>query len=101
MTYDAAAEMQRMGQDVIDEVSAERDRALAELSALRLSHSKLLASLEEMGDWLSAGLQASREAWPDAKCLEWTEEIFGRARTAVDEAKALTQTVQASAGGDT
>jgi hypothetical protein len=47
----------------------------------------LLASLKEMGDWIAAGLQASGEAWPDAKCLQHTEEIAARARAAVDKAE--------------
>jgi hypothetical protein len=47
----------------------------------------LLASLKEMGDWIAGGLQASGEAWPDAKCLQHTEEIAARARAAVDKAE--------------
>lgn len=47
----------------------------------------VLASLKEMGDWIAAGLQASDEAWPDAKCLQHTEEIAARARAAVDKAE--------------
>lgn len=47
----------------------------------------LLASLKEMGDWIAAGLQASDEAWPDARCLKHTEEIAARARAAVDKAE--------------
>lgn len=47
----------------------------------------LLASLKEMGDWIAAGLEASGEAWPDAKCLQHTEEIAARARAAVDKAE--------------
>lgn len=48
---------------------------------------ELLASLKEMGDWIAAGLQASDEAWPDAKCLQHTEEIAARARAVVDKAE--------------
>ena len=48
---------------------------------------ELLASLKEMGDWIAAGLQASGEAWPDAKCLQHTEEIAARARAAIDKAE--------------
>lgn len=47
----------------------------------------LLACLKEMGDWIAGGLQASGEAWPDAKCLQHTEEIAARARAAVDKAE--------------
>jgi hypothetical protein len=47
----------------------------------------LLACLKEMGDWIAAGLQASDEAWPDAKCLQHTEEIALRARAAIDKAE--------------
>lgn len=65
---------------------------LCEKAVLKTNHDRLLASLKEMGDWLSAGLQASRDAWPDAKCLEHTEEIFGRARAAVDAAEGLSPT---------
>lgn len=48
---------------------------------------ELLAALKEMGDWIAAGLQASDEAWPDARCLKHTEEIAARARAAVDKAE--------------
>ena len=47
----------------------------------------LLESLKEMGDWIAGGLQASGEAWPDAKCLQHTEEIAARARAAIDKAE--------------
>lgn len=47
----------------------------------------LLAALKEMGDWIAAGLQASDEAWPDARCLQHTEEIAARAHAAVDKAE--------------
>lgn len=60
---------------------------LCEKARLQADRDRLLASLKEMGDWLSAGLQASKEAWPDARCLQETEEIFGRARAAVDAAE--------------
>lgn len=48
---------------------------------------ELLAALKEMGDWIAAGLQASDEAWPDARCLQHTEEIAARARAAVAKAE--------------
>ena len=47
----------------------------------------LLAALKELGDWVAAGLQASDKAWPDARCLQHTEEIAARARAAVDKAE--------------
>jgi len=47
----------------------------------------LLAALKELGDWVAGGLQASDEAWPDARCLQHTEEIAARARAAVDKAE--------------
>jgi hypothetical protein len=49
----------------------------------------LLAALKELGDWIAGGLQASAEAWPDAKCLQHTEELAARARAAVDKAEGL------------
>lgn len=47
----------------------------------------LLASLIEVMDWIAGGLQASGEAWPDARCLEHTEKMSARARAAVDKAE--------------
>jgi len=47
----------------------------------------LLACLKEMGDWIAGGLQASELAWPDARCLQHTEEMAARARAAVDKAE--------------
>jgi hypothetical protein len=61
--------------------------AAYELIFLRDANAALLASLKEMGDWLAAGLQASDEAWPDAKCLQHTEEIAARARAAIERAE--------------
>lgn len=57
------------------------------VKALLAQRDELLASLKEMGDWIAAGLQASDEAWPDAQCLQHTEEIAARARAAVDKAE--------------
>ena len=61
--------------------------AAYEIIFLRDANAALLASLKEMGDWIAAGLQASDEAWPDARCLQHTEEIAARARAAIERAE--------------
>lgn len=64
-----------------------RSNADAANAMLIAAAPELLAALKEMGDWLAAGLHASDDAWPDAKCLEHTEQIAARARAAVDKAE--------------
>lgn len=71
------------------EMSVVEDELAAayEIIFLRDANAALLASLKELGDWVAAGLQASDEAWPDARCLQHTQEIAERARVAVERAE--------------
>jgi hypothetical protein len=83
LDYEQRRRASELESSVMDDYLA----AAYEIIFLRDANAALLASLKEMGDWVSAGLQASDEAWPDARCLKHTEEIATRARVAIERAE--------------